>query len=93
MMMREEERRREKEEGRRELERKMEVVQDEITKEKKLQQVRLQQNLSNLLLALFSGGGLGERDSLPAEAVGPGEGAQAEGEGGGGGQEGLGQNV
>ena len=44
MVMREEERRREKEEGRRELERKMEVVQDEIAKEKKLQQVRLQQN-------------------------------------------------
>ena len=79
-MMREEERRGEKEEGRRELERKMEVVQDEIAKEKKLQQVRLQQNLSNL--TMFSGGGLGERDSLPVEEVGPGEGAQAEGEGG-----------
>ena len=43
--------------------------------------------------ALFSGGGLGERNSLPVEAVGPGEGAQAQGERGGGGQEGLGQNV
>ena len=80
MVMREEERRREKEEGRRELERKMEVVQDEIAKEKKLQQVRLQQDLSNL--TMFSGGGLGERDSLPVEEVGPGEGAPAEGEGG-----------
>ena len=80
MVMREEERRREKEEGRRELERKMEVVQDEIAKEKKLQQVRLQQNLSNL--TMFSGGGLGERDSLPVEEVGPGEGAPAEAEGG-----------
>ena len=30
----------EKEEGRRELERKMEIVQDEIAKEKKLQRVR-----------------------------------------------------
>ena len=39
-MMREEEMRMEKEEGRRELERKMEIVQDEIAKEKKLQQVR-----------------------------------------------------
>ena len=52
MVMREEERKREKEEGRRELERKMEVVQDEIAKEKKLQQVRLQQNLSNLTMLL-----------------------------------------
>ena len=52
IMMREEERRREKEEGRRELERKMEVVQDEIAKEKKLQQVRLQQDLSNLTMLL-----------------------------------------
>ena len=42
----------EKEEGRRELERKMEIVQDEIAKEKKLQQVRLQQNLSNLTMSL-----------------------------------------
>ena len=92
MVMREEERRREKEEGRRELERKMEVVQDEIAKEKKLQQVRLQPNLSNLTIC-FSGGGLGERDSLPVEEVGPGEGAPAQGEGGGGGQAGLGQNV
>ena len=39
-MMREEEMRMEKEEGRRELERKMEIVQDEIAKEKKLQRVR-----------------------------------------------------
>ena len=39
-MMKEEEMRKEKEEGRRELERKMEIVQDEIAKEKKLQRVR-----------------------------------------------------
>ena len=50
--MREEERRMEKEESRRELERKKEVVEDEIAKEKKLQRVK-NAKMSSQCLCLF----------------------------------------
>ena len=90
--MREEERRMEKEESRRELERKKEVVEDEIAKEKKLQRVK-SAKMSSQCLCLLPGGGVGERDHEQVEAVGQGESPPAEAEGGGGGEEGLGQDV
>ena len=52
--MREEERRMEKEESRRELERKKEVVEDEIAKEKKLQRVK-NAKMSSQCLCLLPG--------------------------------------